>query len=203
MITGLPPGHHHDAVAGSILIPRREPMSSASASRNCRDARARAVARYAVGDRCVHRFDDVRCGGDVDVAEVERVDPVALGRPGCRRLRDAEGGLGAKPFEPMREFCMLSPKVATTDGPRTQPKVLVYQLSIYKILGGFIPATTRPLNASEARSLLNLGAPPPGCGWGRPGLDRAGSVAGSAGFSGCGIGCGAFAAGGECVRVPG
>ena len=61
-----------------------------------RDAGVRAVAGLAVPDGLEGRLDDVARGRDVQVAQVERVNVVALGGKGGRFGRHREGGLGAE-----------------------------------------------------------------------------------------------------------
>ncbi|SIG59813.1 Uncharacterised protein [Mycobacteroides abscessus subsp. abscessus] len=60
------------------------------------DPRTRAVPGLPVRDRPVHRLDDVRGHRKVEVAEVERIDPVPLRPPVRGRLRDTERGLRAQ-----------------------------------------------------------------------------------------------------------
>ena len=65
-----------------------------------RNAGRRAVAGLAVGDRLVHRLDDVLRGGDVQVTEVERKDAVALRAPFGGGERNGERRLRSELLEP-------------------------------------------------------------------------------------------------------
>src|SRR5690606_17712239 len=60
------------------------------------DPRSRAVAGPAVADRLLHRLDDVRSEREIEIAEVEREDLVALRLPIGGGLGHAESGLGAE-----------------------------------------------------------------------------------------------------------
>ena len=84
-----------------------------------RDAGCRAIAGLAVSDRSIHCLHDVAGGGEVDVAEVERVDPIALGAPigGC--LGNGKGRFGTQLIESSRQrhfivscFCVCAPSEA-------------------------------------------------------------------------------------------
>lgn len=61
-----------------------------------RDACGCAVAGFAFGDCLVHRFNDVRWRRQVDIAEVERINPISLGRPISGGEGDGECGLRAQ-----------------------------------------------------------------------------------------------------------
>ena len=105
---GLASGHHDDVVGGQLDAATR-PEVLGEGLAQLRDAGAGAVTRAAVGDRLVHRLDDVRSRGNVDVAQVEGIHPVPLRLPGGGGLRDAEGGFGAQVFEPVRELLHAVP----------------------------------------------------------------------------------------------
>jgi hypothetical protein len=61
-----------------------------------RDAGIRAVRGLAGADRLERGSDDMLRGGDVEIAEVKRIDRLALCRQRGRFFRDRKNGLGTK-----------------------------------------------------------------------------------------------------------
>jgi hypothetical protein len=150
-------------------------MSAASASRSGGMPARGAVARLAVGDGLGHGLDDVRGGGEVDVAQVEGVDGVAAGGPAGRRRGDREGGLGSEVLQPLRKRHVGAPfaKVSLTCpslersgfgrlGPaiaeRSPGRVPTSQASRVEVLAR---RTIRPVVA-EATSRVRIAQPIPG-----------------------------------------
>ncbi len=103
VITGLPPGWTTMLAAESSMPRARADVGRQGLAQWC-DPGRRAVAGLALGDRPVHRLDDVGRRRQVDVAEMERVDAIAACRPVGRSRRYRERRLGA---EPAKSFCEL------------------------------------------------------------------------------------------------
>jgi hypothetical protein len=95
-ITGFPPGwmatlfHGVVGAVGGVDV-RGQGLSELG------DARVGAIAGLARQHVLVGRGDDVVRGADVHVAQMKRVDLVALGREGRCPGADRKGGFGAEP----------------------------------------------------------------------------------------------------------
>ena len=98
---GLAAGLHHH-VGRRIAEPAAAADVGGERLTKGHDASGRAVAGLALGNGDVHRLGDVGRRGQVDVAEVEREDPIPLRCPIGSGQRDGERGLRAQIGEP---FC--------------------------------------------------------------------------------------------------
>ena len=94
----LAAGLDHDVLRTELDAATRADVGGQCLAKR-RDAGGGAVPGLAVGDRGVHRLDDVGRRGQVHVAEVERVDPIALLRPRGGGARDGERGFGSELVE--------------------------------------------------------------------------------------------------------
>ena len=92
----LGPRLHRD-VLGAVAHAARPPDLHRQRLAQLRDAGSRRIAGLAVPHGPLRGLDDVDGGAQVDVAQVKRIDAVALRRPRRRVGRDRERGLGAQP----------------------------------------------------------------------------------------------------------
>ncbi len=106
-MTGLPPGWTETCSAAYCTLPLAAHIIGQYGTQ-FRNAGAGAVAGVAVGNGLVGGLDDVVRRGDVDVAQVEGIDLVALGGPGGGRSRNGKGGFRAQFVQLIGKFhCRL------------------------------------------------------------------------------------------------